>query len=156
MSVRFFFSVFLFVGLICWDVSSGLLIFDRAPRGGGRNKRAPHLASIASKMARGDLRLPFRIEFTVFFGCGCRFISYFTLFSIPPAHILEPSWVHLGVSWGHLGPILCHLGTILGPTWTHLGPIMGHLVAILGTSWAILGPSWGHLGAFQGYERTRT
>ena len=113
-----YFTMFLKVGhlllLVCWyafgfrffgregpffrDVPNGLLIFDCARRGGQRCRLAA-VSSLASKMAP---RCPQVSNLQCVFACGCRFISYFTMFSVPPAHILGPSWVHLGASWGHL------------------------------------------------------
>ena len=99
-------------------VSSGLLIFHLAPRGGGSDKSLASVLLLNPRRPGETCDCRVVSYFPVFFCCGCRFISYFTVCSVPPAHILEPSWVHLGASWGHFG-------AILGPSWGHFGAILG-------------------------------
>ena len=110
--------VFLFFGgsvRFVGDVSSGLLIFDRAPRGGGRDKSRSCFFLL-------NARCPGRPSTTVSYGISNVFCLRMLLYIV--FHTV------FDASGPHSGSILGPFGAFSGPSWGYLGAILGSSIIL--------------------------
>ena len=101
------------------DVLGGLLIFDLARRGGGREIGfCSCMYCIQDGPGRPSTAVSYRV------------LQCFLLADVVSYRILHCFRYLRPTFWSHFGSILGPLGAILGPSWGHLGAILGPSVSM--------------------------